>query len=544
VSQPIKNLKEVVPFAKVSDVEAAMLQKHGPDVVYGPGTFGVEFELTPDQGPDESEIADAISNSDTDTLLSYIKRRGDSRSFEDDYYEWLEEKRTEDQRYSRRGWNDDHGPIDLDTWLGDHEEPKPGDFETNEEYDDALSKWTDEKDDVSWTHDRWARTDMSDHQEEFVGHLQNQGEIERYVHDVNDLYNALSYDSVTDSDTAAPIIIEVIEEWLKQNAQRTNPHEAGTKTEWGVGMDGENVEIRTRHLTQNDFGLVEKFMDFLSSQGYEVSGNTSAHVHVGLPDDFDYYDLIAMVTLVDESAVKIDAGKDRNLEKWAALRDVLFSSILQYFFKKFGTPPGQNMPQIGKSIDLDEDQLRKFVQLIASKFMGTNIQSFFERGTVEYRYLASTMVERPDVFLKWVKYFMILPAVAQKRNRVVYRTDGGWTMEVYRRPGNGAQFVFKGGKGQMTGEPASASKSIGVSRDRKPATAPEITYDEKEKTIRRYLRKLEGLAKQKGGVNALTDKEYATLSKLQKAWAEIAKKHGDAYVPYKEGDMQGLSGDL
>ena len=45
-----------------------------------------------------------------------------------------------------------------------------------------------------------------------------------------------------------------IEEKLEDDA----PGEQGSKDFWGVGMDGDNIEIRSKHLTEKELPKVEK----------------------------------------------------------------------------------------------------------------------------------------------------------------------------------------------------------------------------------------------------------------------------------------------
>jgi hypothetical protein len=540
VPQPIKKVNEVVPFAKAPDVEAGMLKKHGPEQTYGPGTFGVEIELTPENmGPDDGTLTDAIANADAYTLLRYIERFGDKQSFQWDYDEWLKETRENDNRRSYGNmWNDAHGPIDVDTWLENNPEPDESDFEDAEAYEDAMSKWSDSKSDIEWEYRNWDRNGSNNYKEEYVNELQNREEITRYVHDTQHLYNEISDGDSNDNNSIS--IRTEITRWLKNDQQRVSNSGQASKTEWGVGEDGDNVEIRTPHLEKKDFNLMERFMNMIAYNGYQTSGNTSAHVHIGLPADFDYFDLLAMITLVDESAIKVDAGPKRNFEQWAALRNAFYEQIIKFLIKKSPVPPGRNIPIIGKSMDLNEDQFQKLINVLSGKFMGTNIGSFFERGTVEFRYLSSQIIEQPKRFLQWVNYFMILPAVAQKRNRVVYKSDGGWTMVAYRKPDNGVQLVFQGGSGQMAGTPAKDLKAPGVEKKRLPSGDSEIVLNDKEKMIRRYLRQMLELVKKKGSVNNLSDKEYDVLSKLEKAWRQIAAKNNIPYHANTEPDTDGL----
>jgi hypothetical protein len=150
----------------------------------------------------------------------------------------------------------------------------------------------------------------------------------------------------------------------------------------------------------------------LALDGHHITrtGETSAHVHVGLPDGFSPYDLLAISTLVDEKAVKSTAGPERNLQSWAALRDAFISKVsgkLEAMIKE------KNVT----GIKISSEKLKVIVKELSHKFTGTNISAYFNHKTVEFRYLGSN-IKNVDTLLKWVDYFMLLPKVAMTRNRI------------------------------------------------------------------------------------------------------------------------------
>jgi hypothetical protein len=65
---------------------------------------------------------------------------------------------------------------------------------------------------------------------------------------------------------------------------------------------------------------------------------------------------------------------------------------------------------IWKTSDLEETL--KYV----NRNHGTNIASQYD--TVEFRYLSSQIASHPDIFIKWIRYFILVVQVATSRNKI------------------------------------------------------------------------------------------------------------------------------
>ena len=276
---------------------------------------------------------------------------------------------------------------------------------------------------------------------------------------------------------------------IPKKHQKQPKNEQGTETEWGVGDDGDNVEIRSKHLKKSDFGALKAFMAFIKKQGYEVSGGTSAHVHVGVPKNFDYFDLLAMLTLVDEKKLVSDEGPGRLFGEWAKLRDGIekqFSDKLKY----------SETLESGEEVIYDRSKMREFISVVAKKYSGTNISAFFEHGTVEFRYFSSRMINKPDTFLRWIEYFMLLPRVAMKRNKFEF---AGYT---FVREGNNEIKVVKGKKASTSNRKASDLKTT--------VPPPQLSkLDPKEKQVLKYLEKYKSKAEEVGGIEQKVSEKFA-----------------------------------
>jgi hypothetical protein len=199
------------------------------------------------------------------------------------------------------------------------------------------------------------------------------------------------------------------------------------KDTWAVGEDGPNVEIRSRHMRQtgNDFNIISKVGNWVSDQA--THGKTGMHVHIGVPSDFDMFDVLAMSTLVDEKAIKSAVAMDRDFNSFAKLRrslsNAIYNRIHEYMRRQ-----SENVP---KSFTLTNAQMKEVLAHF-DRNHGTNIAAFNEHKTIEFRYLGSDMA---DQVLKWISYFLLLPRIAKSRNQVKLDTIYNEQIVATRMPG-------------------------------------------------------------------------------------------------------------
>jgi len=178
---------------------------------------------------------------------------------------------------------------------------------------------------------------------------------------------------------------------------------------WAVDQDESGVcEIKSRHLTVKDFPLLLKVLKKL--QGEQFDHETGLHIHVGMPKTTNAFDLLAMTTLVDESAIKRAVGIKRRgqFRQYSALRHKPHS-ILGKFLE-----PGKVYRN---------KELLDYMKSALSRRTGTNILAFFEHGTVEFRYLSSEAVKNPERLLEWIEYYLMLPYIAKQETQI--RLDNG-----------------------------------------------------------------------------------------------------------------------
>lgn len=414
-------LKEIVPYQKSDTVAKRLQQTAFPTI--SPETFGVEFEYYPGPTEDDFDPSDY-----EDEIIENMIGGHQWRRNHDSYLDWLQGKREYDNRRMYRGlWDDSHGPIDPDTWEQNNPFPSRYDYDSDtdggqDEFDDAVTNWEEEKSDVEYNHRKWERHDIDGYAEEWAAEMIRDGEWQRYSDlTVSDLSGKTN--TQTEIDEAVWFINDSLGDQVAG--------EDSSKDKWGVGMDGPNVEIRSKHLTESELPKIDTMLKkFLAYK--KTSGNTSAHVHVGLPAKFDAFDIIAMSDLVDEKEIKDAIGSNRDYESWAKLNYDLAGDLLKgigEFFKNAGKSitgrpllevDDGTIEQIETGWVIKLETLEKILKGKMSKYRGTNLAAFWDHRTIEFRYWSSeAAVKRPQTFINWIRYFLVLPKVAHKRNRVV-----------------------------------------------------------------------------------------------------------------------------
>ena len=210
------------------------------------------------------------------------------------------------------------------------------------------------------------------------------------------------------------------EEWVEGDA---------TPTEWGIGEDHALLEIRSKYLTVKDIPKLKRILEKLKDT-VETTGGTSAHVHVGLQqfENFNMVDLLAIVTLIDENKMYQLAGPTRE-SRWAQpkerVADYLFNQIKQH-----------NLLGNTKEEIIDNEDLKQIIKTIENRYLGTNITSFTKIGTIEFRYLSSLVLNQIDEFIETIQYFLMIPAIARRKDSVKLVTSDNEPIYFTRMPNN------------------------------------------------------------------------------------------------------------
>ena len=173
----------------------------------------------------------------------------------------------------------------------------------------------------------------------------------------------------------------------------------------------------------------------------------------------------------------------------------------------------------GDTVTLSEKEMGDFLRQTFQKFQGTNISSFFRRKTVEFRYFSSKMIANPPLFIQWIKYFMLLPAVAKKRNRAIFvhPDNAKWKLVAVRKQ-DGSVTLSIGGRVADAGEKPSDLKGGRPTPDHPAFDA--TTFDAKEQAVKKHLDRL----LKKAHANTISAREEQLLSRLKDEWRRILDK--------------------
>lgn len=384
----LDSIEEVVPFKDVDKVRSGLSKKYDDLKEY---TFGIELEFRPE----------GASDVDEDKLWYELNNNDDVRS---EFIKWREEHNEEDNKHwdgNKDTWDDEYGPLPVYIWDDHNPEPELEDYHDEDDHYDSLQKWKRDRLDVEKTYENY--TNWDDWFNEYLHELLREDEWETYI----------SRDDVTNSsEENVNELIEVAKEYIiyKLDEDVSDDGEA-EKDLWGVGEDETGVvEIRSRHLTQNDFEIVKRIVDYVSH--FELGGDLSAHVHIGLPESFDLFDLLAITTLVDEKSIE-NIGDNRNFFMFSALRQKLHREIIKLVRQSDVFISSETY-----SFTMTFDELETTLQKTGRNF-GTNIASMRNNKTIEFRYFSSEMAKDVNRFIEWIKYFLLLPKIAESRNRIL-----------------------------------------------------------------------------------------------------------------------------
>jgi len=402
-----------VPFAKIEQIKSQMGKQHSvPD-----GTFGVEYEFLPDITNEEVQKADVVA------ALTTSWRGGRNRVLEAAYMSWLEEQRHgADSQWKRYGRGDvsrydaTYGPMSVDTFTDVFSEPKLSDYSDDEVYETDLKEYNEKLSDVNSEYDRWERRNTYEYSDDFFEHVAD-----------NNWADFVDVQAESNLEQGCQEAIGFLNKSI--SIKRDDRYDANM---WTVGLDGPNIEIRSPILKRDNMDQVDLVSAYVDAQ--IADSGTGLHVHIGTPKDFDAFDLLAMTTLVDEEQVEseLKASKVRRDLGFAKLRNEVAKNLIGVISRvKFG---GKTQTQ---PFQMSNKELLEVINK-ADGYVGTNIKAFAKYKTVEFRYFGA---HNTKVLPKWIYYFLQLPAIAQKRNRIVLRSPStGLKLYAVRLPAGMTQF--------------------------------------------------------------------------------------------------------
>lgn len=454
-------LLEFIPYSSVEKIRQGLVKKHGSEELDA-YTFGIELEFIPEQS----------NEFDEDKLTLLLKRNADFQSWADTHIEEERENLNRRWRGDVDDWNESFGPVDPDTWESHNAEPREEDFEDREEFSLKHDHWRSTLKDVKWNFRQFNASDFYD--DVINDMIRNGGNWQDFV-DPGEVSQSDVHGGCNDA-------VNYIKRVMGENVIHGSD---ATPDTWAVGPDGDNVEIRSKHLKQTEFDLVTKICNFVSER--DTSGGTSAHVHIGLPKDFDAFDLLSMTTLVDEPSIEDTVGPNRELFVFAKLRKSLHRVLITRIVQE---PKNQTTGDVPSEFIVKNDVL-KHMMITIDRHHGTNI-SAIDKGTTEFRYLSSDLSGNSSRLIGWIRYFLILPKIAKSKNKVVLRgintvpESKFKTLTCVREPGQ-VRFLLNKETAKVSDLPAT---SIKASAEPEPAAPPQSNVDPRLEKLRKLKDKL------------------------------------------------------
>ena len=466
----------VVPFNKRREIRKGLAKKHGRKELK-PYTFGFDIEFSVPL--DEDSIRGR---------LEYYEFHIEPHQH--DYVEWIEERLDLDEPDYEDvdSWESDHPEPDQDDFTSNYDNVDSDDYEESYEYSDALTD-AEEKDELEYeaAHAKWeqardeAAEEISNYYSQREHYLENSGD--EYIQHLIDTGGWKEYVNSDSGEIDYEIeyvqdeIRDVVEEY-KSNMDKEEYEELYGDNDlmgWGVSEDEvRNYEVTSPVLTTKDIPMIVDVLNVIGNMG-EANEGTSAHIHIGIPDDFDFFDLMVVYDLVDEE--RIQNLQPRRKLNYAALKTSFFRKVFYYLYRN---------NKDGDLVDFSDIK-----DLGMEKHMGVNISNVAggiakrKKGekitgglgkTIEFRYLSSEIFngmngieDGINDFLEWIEYFMMLMKLAQRRNQFTIRgvSGGGDEPESIKLTRvNKDQFRFNTGRARMPYEkPSDLKQREGANND-------------------------------------------------------------------------------
>lgn len=399
----------VVPFKKRREVRKGMAKKHGKKVLK-PYTFGFDIEFSVPL--DEEYIRYMLGNYEFH-----------APPHQHDYIKWVGENVANDPEYEDiNDWKIHNPEPDQDDYTANVDKLDSDEIDNEEKYDTAYNL-----DYEAWKsdYDEWdyRRDEVNKKISAFQNALENSDDaFKQYLIDSGQWKKWVNIDGGN-----IDYVIEEIERDLRDELmpyrdemdEDTYSDDEGLMG-WDVSEDeARNYEITSPILSTKDIPMVKDVLSIIGNYG-EANGGTSAHIHIGIPDGFDFFDLIVLYDLVDED--KITQFQPNRNRDYTQLKSSFYREIYEKIRKI------ENFDD-GDIIDV------KDLHIGLEKHMGINISGVSSRikerekgkkftggagKTVEFRYLSSEIFDRSngiEEFLEWIEYFIMLMKVAQTRNQ-------------------------------------------------------------------------------------------------------------------------------
>lgn len=266
--------------------------------------------------------------------------------------------------------------------------------EDKEMYESDFAQWESDMEEYETEIDQW-ETDYDEIVEEYEN---SDISFKDFLEDYGHRFTKEVPVSIEDE---VDYMISYIKDTCREPVSRTV--EPCSTTKWCVFEDEKGIaEISSRILTKNDYPVLNQIVHEIIERGRFTSG-TGCHVHIGMPQNTNAFDLLAMVNIVDEDyLINISGRDDPKIKTYAKLKENIFQAIYDNYYDD----------QIVTSNDLIN-----FLHRRLDRYFGVNaIFAFLKYGTVEIRTLTSKILSQQNL-IRIIDYFITLPHIAMTRQQ-------------------------------------------------------------------------------------------------------------------------------
>lgn len=266
------------------------------------GTFGFDIEFDYSEETSEEQIMDWMRFIDQDDKYGWLEK----------FEEYLQEQDDNPSYGSMDDW-DENNPEPDQPSIARFEKPEPQNFKDNADYIEALEYW------------RNIESEWEEYFELYEQHVEEYNMMESQLMAWNKLrkyylknfaedtiYDAYEHIDFENSSKKVDDYQAILDNFGEEYTHDAS--EADFTTEWVVALDADKPEIASRILTTKDMPLVREVLEELENE--KTSPDCSAHIHIGMPKDFDLFSLFSLYSLVDEKSL-LEKMPRRNFEQWS-----------------------------------------------------------------------------------------------------------------------------------------------------------------------------------------------------------------------------------
>jgi len=393
-----------------------------------PGTFGFDIEFNYMKYPSDEE------------LLKILSRKYD---IEEKYIDWLVNNHNYGRYASIEDWEEDYPQPEFELLK-----PIETDYSSIEEYDEAVGEWEYAKEEFDTEYSDWLSS-----KEDAIESIKEDKrtytrEVFEFYEDDAEFRDYVNSNSESTTDAILDRISRILGKLGECTTDARQDEESDYENCWHLSIDstlGNPPEISSRILTTKDIPLVRRALGIMSN--FNTSANTSAHVHVGIPDDFDGFSLLVAADLMDRHYYE-KMMPNRKFAEYSKFSDELIRQLYVMYFKNpehlmdraiyyhkndengyIGKKEhfGENGKEIGTLengvIVIPEDNFNELLKSLSNKFHGVNYVNMFkeENKTLEFRFLSSEILSGNKGitdFINFINYYCIVPKIAMRANRL------------------------------------------------------------------------------------------------------------------------------